>query len=127
MEQENPKKNLEKESEKESEKSVKEINKNKNTKKESIPKHRNKLEALDNLSLGISMVVAVLLGFGLGFGLKKLTGFSWFIGLGLALGIAAAILNIYKAYKRAQKEFEGLENDPRYAYRAKYGDMKKDD
>jgi len=119
-------KNLEKNLEENTKKEAEEIEKSKNT-EETKPKHRNKLEALDNLSLGISMVVAVLLGFGLGFGLKKLTGISWFIGLGLALGIAAAILNIYKAYKRAQKEFEGLENDPRYAYRAKYGDMKKDD
>jgi hypothetical protein len=35
-------------------------------------------------------------------------------------------MNVYKAYKRAQKEFEGMENDPRYAYRAKHGDKSFD-
>ncbi len=86
------------------------------------PKHKGKLEALDNLSLGLSMVAAVGIGFGIGYGLKELTGYSWTLWLGLFWGIAAAILNIYKAYKRAQKQYEGLENDPRYAHRAKHGD-----
>ncbi len=58
------------------------------------PKHQDKVVALDNLSLGISIV--------------------------------AAVMNVYKAYKRAQKEFEGMENDPRYAYRAKHGDKSFD-
>ncbi|XPV70575.1 MAG: AtpZ/AtpI family protein [Halarcobacter sp.] len=90
------------------------------------PKHRAKLVALDNLSLGISMVAAVLIGFGIGYGLKVLTGYNWTLWLGLFWGIAAAGLNIYKAYKRAQKEFEGMENDPRYSHRAKYGDNSYD-
>ncbi len=92
-----------------------------------IPKHRPKLQALDNLSLGISIVAAVAIGFGIGYGLKALTGYTWTLWLGIFWGIAAAILNIYKAYKRAKKEFEGLENDPRYAHRAKYGDKSEDD
>ncbi len=41
-------------------------------------------------------------------------------------GVAAAGLNIYKAYKRAKKTYEGMENDPRYAHRAKYGDKSDD-
>ncbi|RXK14621.1 hypothetical protein CP965_04030 [Halarcobacter mediterraneus] len=86
------------------------------------PKHESKLRALDNLSLGISIVVAIILGFAIGYGLKTWTGYAWTLWLGIFWGVAAAGLNIYKAYKRAQKEFEGLENDPRYAYRAKHGD-----
>lgn len=86
------------------------------------PKHQVKLQALDNLSLGISMVVAVAIGFGVGYGLKSLTGYEWTLWLGVFWGVAAAGLNVQKAYKRAQKEFEGLENDPRYAHRAKHGD-----
>ncbi len=92
-----------------------------------IPKHMPKLQALDNLSLGISIVAAVAIGFGVGYGLKSLTGYAWTLWLGLFWGVAAAGLNIYKAYKRAKKEFEGLENDPRYAHRAKYGDKSEDD
>lgn len=91
------------------------------------PKHRGKLEALDNLSLGISIVAAVIIGFGIGYGLKTLTGYTWTLWLGVFWGIAAAGLNIYKAYKRAQKEYEGLENDPRYSHRAKFGDNRDDD
>lgn len=95
----------------------------KNKEEQKIPKHRDKIVGLDNLSLGISMVAAIGIGFAIGYGLKEWTGYSWTLWLGLFWGIAAAGLNIYKAYKRAQKEFEGLENDPRYAHRAKYGDQ----
>lgn len=86
------------------------------------PKHQGKLKALDNLSLGISMVAAVVIGFAIGYALKSFFEQDWLLWLGVFWGIAAAGLNIHKAYKRAQKEFEGLENDPRYAHRAKYGD-----
>ena len=94
---------------------------------EEKPKHQDKIAALDNLSLGISIVAAILIGFGIGYGLKQLTGYTWTLWLGIIWGILAAGLNIYKAYKRAQKEFEGLENDPRYAHRAKFGDKSFDD
>jgi ATP synthase protein I len=90
------------------------------------PKHQDKVIALDNLSLGISIVAAIIIGFGVGYGLKQLTGYTWTLWLGIAWGIAAAIMNVYRAYKRAQKEFEGMENDPRYAYRAKHGDKSFD-
>ena len=98
-----------------------------NKKQNNVPKHRDKLEALDNLSLGISIVAAVAIGFGIGYGLKSWTGYAWTLWLGLFWGIAAAGLNIYKAYKRAQKQFEGMENDPRYSYRAKHGDKSYSD
>jgi F0F1-type ATP synthase assembly protein I len=91
------------------------------------PKHQGKLRALDSLSLGISMVVAVVIGVGIGLLLKDWTGKTWTLWVGVVLGILAAFNNVYKAYLRAQKEFEGMENDPRYAHRAKYGDMSKND
>jgi F0F1-type ATP synthase assembly protein I len=97
---------------------------NKNLEK---PKHLGKLQALDNLSLGISIVAAVIIGFAIGYGLKQWTGYTWTLWLGIFWGIAAAGLNIYKAYKRALKEFEGMENDPRYSYRAKHGDKSDED
>lgn len=93
---------------------------------ETKPKHRDKIEALDNLSVGISMVAAIIIGFGIGYGLKILTEQAWTLWLGIFWGIAAAILNVYKAYKRAKKSLEELENDPRYTHRAKYGDNKVD-
>ena len=94
-----------------------------NTKKDfDKPKHQGKLQALDNLSLGISMVVAVVIGVGIGILLKDWTGKTWTLWIGVALGIFAAFNNVFKAYQRAQKEFKDLENDPRYAHRAKFGD-----
>ena len=91
------------------------------------PKHQDKIVALDSLSLGISIVAAIIIGFGIGYGLKQLTGYTWTLWLGIAWGIAAAIMNVYRAYKRAQKQYEGMENDPRYSYRAKHGDKSFDD
>ena len=93
---------------------------------EQKPKHQDKVVALDNLSLGISIVAAIIIGFGIGYGLKQLTGYTWTLWLGVAWGIFAAGLNIFRAYKRAQKQFEGMENDPRYSYRAKHGDKSFD-
>jgi ATP synthase protein I len=80
-----------------------------NSSKSKTPKHREKLEALDNMSLGISIVAAILIGVGVGFGLKELTGVSWTLWIGVVWGIAGAILNIYKAYKRAAKSYEEYE------------------
>ena len=98
-----------------------------NKEEKKVPKHRDKLEALDNLSLGISIVAAIAIGFGIGYGLKSWTGYAWTLWLGIFWGVAAAGLNIYKAYKRAQKQYEGMENDPRYAHRAKHGDKSYSD
>lgn len=98
-----------------------------NKEEQKIPKHKDKLMALDNLSLGISMVVAVAIGVGIGILLKDWTGKTWTLWIGVALGILSAFNNVFKAYQRAQKEFKDLENDPRYAHRAKHGDKTLDD
>ncbi|WP_095277216.1 AtpZ/AtpI family protein [Helicobacter sp. 11S02629-2] len=67
-----------------------------------------------NASLGISMVVAVLIGLGIGYALYKLTDWKWFIVIGLVYGVAAAILNVYKAYKRLKKDMDSLREQPKY-------------
>ena len=89
--------------------------------KEAIPKHRDKLEALDNISLGISIVVAIGLGVGLGLLLKSWTGYSWTLWIGVFYGIAGAVLNVQKAYKRAKKDLDKLADDPKYAHMKQYG------
>ena len=91
------------------------------------PKHKPKLQALDSLSLGISIVAAILIGVALGYGLMTWTGYTWTLWIGVLWGIAAAVLNVYKAYKKAADSFKELENDPRYAHRAKYGDKGLDE
>ncbi|MBZ7964463.1 AtpZ/AtpI family protein [Campylobacter sp. 2457A] len=64
------------------------------------------IEAADGLSLGISMVVAVLIGIGIGYLLKKFTPYPWLFWLGVFWGISGAILNVYKAYKKQVKTYE---------------------
>ena len=44
--------------------------------KEQKPKHRDKIEALDSLSVGISMVAAIAIGVGIGLALKHFTGYN---------------------------------------------------
>lgn len=78
------------------------------------PRLKPIIEGAETLSLGISMVVAVLIGVAIGLGLKKLTGITWLLWVGVAIGIAAALLNVYKAYSKQYKEFEQLAKDPRY-------------
>lgn len=64
------------------------------------------IRAADSLSLGISMVVAVLIGFGIGYFLKYLTNSNWGLGIGIAIGVLAAINNVYMAYKKQIKSYE---------------------
>ncbi len=72
------------------------------------------VEAADGLSLGISMVVAVLMGVGIGYALKKYTGIGWLFWLGVFIGVAAAILNVYKAYKAQVASYEEFKDENRY-------------
>jgi ATP synthase protein I len=91
------------------------------------PKMKKIVEAADGLSLGISMVVAVVIGVALGYGMKHLFNVSWVFWLGVFWGVAAAILNVYKAYKKQMRSLDELANDPRYAYRAGKRDEDEDD
>jgi F0F1-type ATP synthase assembly protein I len=94
------------------------------------PRFKKIVGAADDLSLGISMVVAVLIGVGLGILMKKLTGIGWLFWVGVVWGIAAAILNVYKAYKKQKADLDELAKDPRYNYKAtqnKYDDEDDDD
>ncbi len=88
-------------------------------KEEYKPKFKPIIEAADHLSLGISMVVAVVMGVGIGILLKNLTDIAWLFWVGVGIGIAAAILNVYKAYDKQHKVFEELAKEPRYAIKKK--------
>jgi len=90
------------------------------------PKLKKIVSAADGLSLGISMVVATLLGVGLGLLMKNLFGIPWLLWLGVFWGVAGAILNVYKAYAKQKKSLDELANDPRYRHR-KYDDSDEDD
>jgi F0F1-type ATP synthase assembly protein I len=73
------------------------------------------------------MVVAVLIGVGIGIGLQKLTGAWWTLWIGVFIGIGAAILNVYKAYVKQKASLDELANDPRYNYKANQELQKKYD
>ena len=90
------------------------------------PKLKKIVSAADGLSLGISIVVAVLIGVGIGLLLKNLFGYQWLLWLGVFWGVAAAILNVYKAYAKQKKSLDELADDPRYRHK-KYDDSDEDD
>jgi len=94
---------------------------------EQKPRLKPIIEGAETLSLGISMVVAVLIGVGIGLGLKKLFGIDWLLWIGVVIGIAAAFLNVFKAYSKQYKEFEKLAKDPRYNMGKKQDDDDDDE
>lgn len=93
---------------------------------ENDPKFKKIVVAADGLSLGISMVVAVLLGVGIGYLMRLWTGYGWLFWLGVFWGISAAVLNVYKAYKKQKKSLDELADDPRYKVRS-FGDEDDED
>ena len=80
------------------------------------PKFKPVIEGANKLSLGISMVVAILLGIGIGKLMQNVFGYDWLLWLGVFWGIAAAGLNIYKMYKVVKKDLDDVKNDPKYKY-----------
>jgi len=90
------------------------------------PKLKKIVTAADGLSLGISMVVAILLGVGLGILMKNIFNTPWLFWVGVFWGVAAAILNVYKAYAKQKKSLDELADDPRYRHR-KYDDSDDED
>lgn len=87
------------------------------SKVEEEPKLKKIVSAADGLSLGISMVVAVLLGVGLGLFLKNFFNIPWLLWIGVFIGVGAAISNVYKAYEKQKKSLDELADDPRYRHR----------
>ena len=94
---------------------------------EKKPRIKPIIEAADSLSLGISMVVAVAMGIGIGYLLKNMTGITWLFWIGVFIGIAAAIMNIYKAYSKQYKQYEELAKEPRYAIKKQLEDEDDDE
>ncbi len=94
--------------------------------REEEPKLKKIVSAADGLSLGISMVVAVLIGVGLGLFLKNIFGVAWLLWIGVFIGVGAAILNVYKAYEKQKKSLDELADDPRYRHH-QYDDSDDED
>ena len=74
-------------------------------------KIRKTIEGAEKLSLGISIVVAILMGIGIGVWMKNTFHQNWLLWLGVFWGVAAAIMNIRIEYKKLKKEFEKIEKE----------------
>jgi F0F1-type ATP synthase assembly protein I len=79
-----------------------------------LTKSQKTYQGLSGLSLGISMVVAILFGVGIGLWLRSMFGEEWLLWLGVFWGIGGAVLNVYKAYKKEQREYDKIAQDPKY-------------
>jgi len=88
------------------------------------PKYGKIIEGAEQLSLGISMVVAVLIGIGLGLLMSQWFNTPWLLWVGVIWGVGGAILNVYKAYQKNVKSLDELKDDVRYK---KYQQQQKDD
>lgn len=80
-------------------------------KKVDIPKV---IRGANSLSLGISIVVAIVVGTALGIWFKNLTGSKILLFVGIVFGILAAFRNIQIAYKEQMKNMNELAKDPKY-------------
>lgn len=81
---------------------------------EKKPRIRKVIEGAEGLSLGFSMVVAILFGVGIGILMRDFFGYGWLLWLGVFWGVGAAILNVYKVYKKQMKSLEELKDSRRY-------------
>jgi len=52
----------------------------------------------------------------LGLLMRDLFGYGWLLWLGVFWGVSAAVLNVYKAYKRQKASLDELAKDPRYSH-----------
>jgi len=86
------------------------------------PKYGKLIEGAEQLSLGISIVVAILIGIGLGMLMSDWFNTPWLLWVGVSWG--GAILNVYKAYKKNVASLDELKDDVRYK---KYQQPKDDD
>jgi len=85
------------------------------------------VEGAEKLSLGISIVVAILMGIGIGIWMKNTFHQNWLLWLGVFWGVAAAIMNIRIEYKKLKKEMDELAKDAKYKnYKVKKEDEEDD-
>jgi ATP synthase protein I len=56
-----------------------------------------------------------------------LTGIGWTFWIGVFIGVAAAVLNIYKAYSKQYKAMQDLSKEPRYAIKKQLEDDEDDE
>ena len=71
---------------------------------------------------------AAFIGVGAGLLMKKYIGYTWLLWLGVFWGVAAAILNIRRAYLKQKADLDTLKDDPKYKHaNTNYDDDEDDD
>ena len=95
--------------------------------KSSDPKYKKIIDGAGQLSLGVSIVVAILIGVGVGILMRDFFGVGWLFWLGVFWGVAAAFLNIKKAYVQQKKELDKLKDDPKYKHYNRIDDDDEDE
>ena len=78
------------------------------------PKYGKLVEGAEQLSLGVSIVVAILMGVGIGMLMSDWFKTPWLLWVGVFWGVGGAILNVYKAYKKNVQSYDELKPDVRY-------------
>lgn len=72
------------------------------------------VKGAEQLSLGVSIVVALLIGASMGYWAMRETGWTWTLFAGVAVGIAAAVLNVKKAYDAQIKSLDELKDESKF-------------
>jgi len=88
------------------------------------PKYAKLVEGADGLSLGVSIVVAILMGVGVGILMKNSLGYDWLLWVGVFWGVGGAVMNVYRAYKKQVESYAEFKDDVRYK---KYEQQDDDD
>jgi len=81
---------------------------------EEKPKYAKIVEGADGLSLGISIVAAILIGVGAGMLMRNFFGYDWLLWVGIFWGVGGAVMNVYKAYKKQVESYAEFKEDVRY-------------
>lgn len=69
------------------------------------------IKPMGRLYLGVSMGVSIAIGVFIGVLLERYTGIKGLFFVGLALGIASAILNVVREFKALNRSFKELEEE----------------
>ena len=60
-------------------------------------------------SIGMTLVLATVIGLAAGYGLDRLLGTSpWLVMIGLGLGIVAGFVNFFRSVKRAERNADDV-------------------
>lgn len=85
------------------------------------------IKGANSLSLGISIVVAIFIGAGIGYWLSNVFNQAWIFWVGIFWGVCGAGLNLYKAQQNLSKDFDKYARDPKLAPKPLSNDDDEDD